>query len=319
LPNPNFNILDGGIAEIVPNPIGTNNFIIGGSFANINGSAPAIALLSDINIQNNSVNESFNVNIVSDLAFDGMVLEIKIGTDPFIDIITAGGSFVQGGYNSVLEFIDNPLGQGRRVWSGLSAGTFNSPQFITSQVNLPLSAANQQIQLRWILGCDSMGIAPGQSLTRIDNISIIMNRPICILPGAMVKTDRGFIRIEMLKEGDYVYDEKGNAVKVLQNFKLPMEKPMKIVSFQKNSLGLSKPNGLLRITHGHPIKVNTGDREQNVENFLSKKNNIKNMKLQTNFVYNIVTKERVFVCINNVFVATWNQEELYKHMNKKRT
>ena len=39
--------------------------------------------------------------------FDGGVLEISIAAGPFVDIITAGGTFVSGGYNgtSVLQTV----------------------------------------------------------------------------------------------------------------------------------------------------------------------------------------------------------------------
>jgi len=53
-------------------------------------------------------------------AYDGGVLEVKIGTGAFTDILTAGGSFVSGGYNKKIDPTDdNPL-DGRRCWSGLS-------------------------------------------------------------------------------------------------------------------------------------------------------------------------------------------------------
>jgi len=80
--------------------------------------------------------------------YDGGVLEIKIGTNSFTDILTAGGSFVSGGYNTTIDSgWDNPLG-GRRGWSGSSGG------FITTLVNLPETAGGQTVQLRWRCGTD---------------------------------------------------------------------------------------------------------------------------------------------------------------------
>ena len=81
--------------------------------------------------------------------FDGGVLEIKIGSDRWRDIITAGGSFQTGGYVTRLSSgYGNPLA-GRMAWTGNSGG------FITTVVNLPASAAGQNIQLRWRCGSDS--------------------------------------------------------------------------------------------------------------------------------------------------------------------
>ena len=48
--------------------------------------------------------------------FDGGVLEISIGGGAFTDIITAGGTFVTGGYNATIDATHaNPLG-GRSAW-----------------------------------------------------------------------------------------------------------------------------------------------------------------------------------------------------------
>lgn len=75
--------------------------------------------------------------------YDGGVLEIQIGNGAFNDILTAGGSFVSGGYNHTITTIsDNPLG-GRSAWAGSSGG------WTTVTVNLPASAAGQTIHLRW--------------------------------------------------------------------------------------------------------------------------------------------------------------------------
>jgi M6 family metalloprotease-like protein len=81
--------------------------------------------------------------------YDGGVLEISIAGEPFTDIITAGGSFADGGYTHTLaNGFGNPL-SGRQAWSGSSDG------FITTVVYLPLNAVGQNIRLRWRLGSDS--------------------------------------------------------------------------------------------------------------------------------------------------------------------
>jgi hypothetical protein len=96
-------------------------------------------------------------------AYDGGVLEVKIGTNAFADIITAGGSFVSGGYtNTVSASFGNPLG-GRQAWSGDSGG------FITTLINLPTTAENQVVQFRWRCGTDN---GNGDSGWRIDSIGV---------------------------------------------------------------------------------------------------------------------------------------------------
>jgi hypothetical protein len=73
--------------------------------------------------------------------YDGCVLEIALGTQPFQDITQAGGSFARDGYNSRLNDF-NPLGL-RPAWSGDSGG------WLPVYVNLPAAAAGQTVQLRW--------------------------------------------------------------------------------------------------------------------------------------------------------------------------
>ena len=90
--------------------------------------------------------------------FDGGVLEISIAGGAFVDIITAGGSFVTGGYNGTLSAsFGNPIG-GRQAWTGNSLG------YITSSVNLPVAANGQNIQFRWRIGTDNLVAAAGWSI-----------------------------------------------------------------------------------------------------------------------------------------------------------
>jgi hypothetical protein len=99
------------------------------------------------------------------IADDGGVLEIKIGTNAFTDILAAGGSFVAGGYTSTITNIwDNPL-SGRHAWSG------NSDGYVPTVVNLPSAASGQEIQLRWLCGTDN-GNGGSFSGWRVDSIAI---------------------------------------------------------------------------------------------------------------------------------------------------
>ena len=117
----------------------------------------------NITIASTSAQLTFRNNYNLETSFDGGVLEIKIGSGSFTDILTAGGSFVSGGYNYTLSTIfGNPLG-GRQAWSGNSGG------FITTVVNLPAAAAGQSIQLKWRCGSDDSNNGPGWYL---DTISI---------------------------------------------------------------------------------------------------------------------------------------------------
>ena len=105
--------------------------------------------------------------------FDGLVLEISINGGAFSDIITAGGTFLAGGYNSHIgpDPGFNPL-ENRDAWTGLSGGTAANPTYITSVVRLPAAAAGQSIRLKWRQGSDSSVVPATNPGSRIDTITI---------------------------------------------------------------------------------------------------------------------------------------------------
>ncbi len=103
----------------------------------------------------------------SSLGYDGGVLEVRLGTNDFTDILAAGGALSLGGYTRQIDTSDasgipNPLG-GRMGWCGDSGG------FIQTMVSLPPSAAGSEIQFRWRLGTDT-GNYYGGSGWYIDSI-----------------------------------------------------------------------------------------------------------------------------------------------------
>ena len=100
--------------------------------------------------------------------FDGEVLEISIAGGAFTDIITAGGSFVSGGYTGPISTsFSSPIG-GRQAWNG------NSNGYIMTVVNLPPAANGMNVQLRWRMASDSSVSAVG---VMIDDVSIA--NPVC--------------------------------------------------------------------------------------------------------------------------------------------
>ena len=104
--------------------------------------------------------------------YDGGVLEIAIAGGAWTDILTAGGSFVSGGYVTTLSrYYSNPLA-GRLAWTGTTSG------FITTVVNLPPTASGQPIQLRWRCGSDSSVNRTGWY---IDTVSLTSSSVVCCI------------------------------------------------------------------------------------------------------------------------------------------
>lgn len=138
--------------------------------------SPAIPIVST-NAQLN-FRHSYNLQFASPSARDGGVLEIKIGNNSFTDILSAGGSFVSGGYIALIgSGRNNPLA-GRQAWTGNSGG------FISTLINLPASAAGQSIQLKWRCGTDNSTASAGWY---VDTIAIFDDSPVC----AAVAADLG--------------------------------------------------------------------------------------------------------------------------------
>ncbi|MDQ4123146.1 MAG: M36 family metallopeptidase [Acidobacteriota bacterium] len=105
----------------------------------------------------------FKLNYNTEPGYDGTVFEIKIGAGEWQDILAAGGSFVSGGYNQKFAFDSAHELTDRLAWTGISNG------FVDVVLNLPASANNQTIGLRWRTIADG---AVGGTGTGIDDLQI---------------------------------------------------------------------------------------------------------------------------------------------------
>ena len=111
---------------------------------------------------------SFRNRFVTEAGWDGGALEISVNGGIFTDIITAGGRFVTGGYNSTLGAgTNNPLAN-RPAWSGDSNG------YMLTTVQLPATAAGQNVQFKFRFGGDDNtaggGANPGWY---IDDVQVV--------------------------------------------------------------------------------------------------------------------------------------------------
>jgi hypothetical protein len=81
------------------------------------------------------------------------VLEVSTDGSSWQDVEDAGGVFLQGGYNEILNSSSNPLA-GRDAWSGGS----NSLEQVVVDIS---SLAGQNLWIRFRLGCDGSVGDPG--------------------------------------------------------------------------------------------------------------------------------------------------------------
>ncbi len=152
------------------------------AFTNDVASASEQSLFSNpILIPAGAVTLTFRNRYQTESNWDGGVLEISIAGGPFVDIITAGGTWVTGGYNLTLNTgTANPL-TGRMAWSG------NSTTFITTTVNLPGAASGQSCVFRWRMGSDGSVSSTGWW---IDTLSMLpCSSALCL--GTAVNCDDG--------------------------------------------------------------------------------------------------------------------------------
>ncbi len=123
-----------------------------------------LAFAPPLIIDGSNARLSFRHSYFTEANFDGGVLEISIPSiagGAFQDIITAGGTFIVGGYTSALSGNGNPLGT-RDAWNGDSGG------YVTTIVDLPAAAFGQTVQFRWRFGSDFSTASAGWSLDTIE-------------------------------------------------------------------------------------------------------------------------------------------------------
>jgi hypothetical protein len=173
-----------GVSDSAPN----SAFALDGNTTGYNVlTSPVIPIVSSTASLTFQQNYSFSMNIKghprpATNCFDGGVLEIAIGNGGFTDILSAGGSFVTGGYNVTLSLTNGNVLGGRRAWGGSSGG------WAPVTVSLPAAAAGQNIQLRWGLGTGTNHTSPGvgwylDSILIQDAYSTCCTSPVTSAPG----------------------------------------------------------------------------------------------------------------------------------------
>ncbi len=139
------------------------------AFANDPPTKSLSALISPpVAIQAGDAQITFNNFYNTEQNFDGMVLEYTTNSGgTWTDVVTGGGSFVSGGYNSTLSNDSTNSLPGRRAWSGNSGG------YVSTVVNLPASLNGQTVQFRWLMGSDDSENVSG---VRVDDVQVLGGR-----------------------------------------------------------------------------------------------------------------------------------------------
>jgi hypothetical protein len=145
-----------GAADSAPNSVFTPNRGVAG------GNSGATIDSTGYSISSDAAVVSFRNKYDTEAGWDGGVLEISLNGGSFQDIVTAGGSFLEGGYNGTLGANSNPL-DNRPAWTGNSGG------YITTRAQLPASANGQTVKFRWRFGEDTNTFSVGWN---VDNVEV---------------------------------------------------------------------------------------------------------------------------------------------------
>jgi hypothetical protein len=125
-------------------------------------------------IQTADAQLSFRNRYATEATFDGMVLEYSTNNgSSWTDILTGGGSFVTGRYNSFIDASTDSTLAGRIAWSG------NSGSYIDTVVNLPASLNGQSVRFRWVMATDASLFVSGVS---IDDVKVFGARQCTTCP-----------------------------------------------------------------------------------------------------------------------------------------
>ena len=154
------------VNDQAPPPVSTNICVFAPALPGVGQSSLTTAPFA---VATSQAQVNFRQAFIVSNAYDGCILEIAIGAQPFQDIVHAGGSFGLNGYNVTLKD-NNPLGP-VRGWSGNSGG------WLPTLVNLPATAAGQSMQLRWHLAT-SRGLTNGGWF--VDSVAV--TEPLCEPP-----------------------------------------------------------------------------------------------------------------------------------------
>ena len=122
-----------------------------------------------IQIQQANAQLTFKNWFHTEETYDGMVLEFSTDNGGnWTDVITGGGSFVRGGYTTIISRATDSTIAGRRAWSGIS-GVGTAPTFVDTTVNLPASLNGQTVRFRWVAATDSGTAVSG---VRVDDVRV---------------------------------------------------------------------------------------------------------------------------------------------------
>jgi hypothetical protein len=114
----------------------------------------------------------------------GGVLEISIAEGEFRDFLSAGGTFQENGYNSVLASAPGSPLAGRNAWSGDSGG------YRTTTARLPTAAAGRLVRLRFRFAAASSAPASWRIDTvTLTNASIVTSFSCSLLSDLRSKAD----------------------------------------------------------------------------------------------------------------------------------
>lgn len=131
----------------------------------------------------------------------------------------------------------------------------------------------------------------------------------CLHPKTLVplySSSNRSIPISELRSGDKVTDVNGKPVEVVYNMCFPQTH--KFIRIKRGALGPNIPNNNLLIREDHPILIDK--KEVNPVDLINKIDGIHKLKVKPANVWSLCTKNRTFVMMEGVPVATWSESDV---------
>lgn len=143
--------------------------------------------------------------------------------------------------------------------------------------------------------------------------------PPCLHPSTEVETIEGKKLIKDVIANDLVLNHKGKAVKVVYNIIFNHPRTDKFVIVPKDSIEKDMPSKDVLIRKSHPILYKGREVDPlKLAKSLDKTDLIKEIKIdELSDVYSLCTKERAFINMQGLLVATWEQDDWENRACKK--
>jgi hypothetical protein len=281
------------------------------------GSDPASSV--NVSFYNTSLSDPTLPEEIAIVTLDNLPITSDVGGDFVIQLPEPGVTLPSGRYwvsvqANLSSAFDLTSGTLTNVWTW---GTIEPQELNPAVFRNPPNGLNTGAST-WTPTQDVVFFTPINPDQSFRLLGVRAVRPPCLHPNTEVMTVDGIKPISQIKAGDQVIDYKGQPVEVVYNM-LFTPKTNVFVSIPANSLGKNFPQKDILIRKSHPILYRGKEVDPlRLAKKLRKRHWVKEIKIEDKVeVWSLCTKNRTFVMMQGVPVATWEQKDWEENASKK--